>query len=145
PLVSALCRPGSLSPGLIELARQDALTGRRTLNDFSATPRAPGSLLHDAGSGTADSSNLTGAVGSRYRPLRIHAKGGLGEVYVARDEERSRDVALKRIQGPRADDPSSRQRFLREAEITARLEHPGVVPVYGLVTDRDGQPCYAMR
>jgi serine/threonine-protein kinase len=145
PLVSALCRPGSLSSGLIELARQDALTGRRTLNDFSATQRAPGSLLHDAGWETADSSNLTGAVGSRYRPLRIHAKGGLGEVYVARDEELSRDVALKRIQGPRADDPSSRQRFLREAEITARLEHPGVVPVYGLVTDRDGQPCYAMR
>src|SRR5262249_33072556 len=38
-----------------------------------------------------------------------------------------------------------RRRFLAEAEITGRLEHPGIVPVYGLVRDADGQPCYAMR
>src|SRR5262249_14410197 len=34
---------------------------------------------------------------------------------------------------------------LLEAEITAHLEHPGVVPIYGLVHDESGQPCYAMR
>jgi serine/threonine-protein kinase len=38
-----------------------------------------------------------------------------------------------------------RRRFVREAEITARLEHPGIVPVHGLVHDAAGQPCYAMR
>jgi tetratricopeptide (TPR) repeat protein/tRNA A-37 threonylcarbamoyl transferase component Bud32 len=81
----------------------------------------------------------------RYRVQRLHARGGLGEVYVADDEELHRAVALKCIQGPRADDPGSRARFLREAELTARLEHPGVVPVYGLVADREGRPCYAMR
>src|SRR5262249_45659994 len=53
--------------------------------------------------------------------------------------------ALKRMQGHCADDPTSRRRFLQEAEVTARLEHPGVVPVYGLVQDAAGQPCYAMR
>ena len=37
------------------------------------------------------------------------------------------------------------RRFLREGEITGGLEHPGVVPVYGLTRDADGQPCYAMR
>jgi serine/threonine-protein kinase len=84
-------------------------------------------------------------VGARYRPLRLHAQGGLGEVYLARDEELSREVALKRMRRPRATDAGSRRRFLREGEITGGLEHPGVVPVYGLTRDADGQPCYAMR
>jgi serine/threonine protein kinase len=44
-----------------------------------------------------------------------------------------------------ADDPVSRQRFLIEAEITGGLEHPGIVPVYGLGTYDDGRPFYAMR
>jgi tetratricopeptide (TPR) repeat protein len=82
-------------------------------------------------------------VGSRYRPLRLHAQGGLGEVYLARDEELSRDVALKRLRWPHAADAG--RRFLREGEITGGLEHPGVVPVYGLTRDAEGQPCYAMR
>jgi serine/threonine-protein kinase len=82
---------------------------------------------------------------SRYRPLRLHAQGGLGEVFLAHDEELHREVALKRIQERHAEDAESRRRFLQEAEITGRLEHPGVVPVYGLVQGDDGQPCYAMR
>src|SRR5262249_24887638 len=49
------------------------------------------------------------------------------------------------IQGARAGDEVSRRRFLREAEVTGRLEHPGIVPVYGLVKDSNGEPCYAMR
>jgi tetratricopeptide (TPR) repeat protein len=81
----------------------------------------------------------------RYRPLRFHARGGLGEVLVALDEEFGREVALKCIQEPFADDPESRRRFLREAEITGRLEHPGVVPAYSLAQDEQGRPCYAMR
>jgi tetratricopeptide (TPR) repeat protein len=81
----------------------------------------------------------------RYQPLRFHAKGALGEVFVARDRELHREVALKRIQRWGAAAPELRRRFLTEAEITARLEHPGIVPVHGLVHDEDGQPCYAMR
>ena len=86
-----------------------------------------------------------GAAPLRYRPVRFHAKGALGEIQVAEDRELHREVALKRIQAQHAQDEDSRQRFLREAEVTARLEHPGVVPVHGLVYDADGQPCYAMR
>jgi tetratricopeptide (TPR) repeat protein/tRNA A-37 threonylcarbamoyl transferase component Bud32 len=81
----------------------------------------------------------------RYRILRPHAKGGLGEVFVAEDQELSREVALKEIQTRYADDPQSRGRFLQEAEITGGLEHPGVVPVYGLGRYEDGRPFYAMR
>src|SRR6202008_488922 len=64
---------------------------------------------------------------------------------VALDAELNREVALKQILDQHADDPTSRARFLREAEITGGLEHPGIVPVYGLGTYADGRPYYAMR
>jgi serine/threonine-protein kinase len=83
--------------------------------------------------------------GQRFRVLRPHAKGGLGAVFVALDTELHREVALKQILDHHADDTTSRQRFLREAEITGGLEHPGIVPVYGLGTYGDGRPFYAMR
>jgi serine/threonine-protein kinase len=82
---------------------------------------------------------------SRYQILRPHARGGLGEIFVARDEELNREVALKQIRETSADDPDSRARFVLEAEITGRLEHPGVVPVYGFGADARGRPYYAMR
>ncbi len=81
----------------------------------------------------------------RYRIVRPHARGELGQVYVAEDRELHREVALKEIQPQYAQDPRSRQRFLREAEIIGRLEHPGIVPVYGLGQHADGRPFYAMR
>jgi hypothetical protein len=87
---------------------------------------------------------VTGALG-RYRPTRFHARGGLGEVHVATDVELQRDVALKQLRPDRADDAGYRQRFILEAEVTGRLEHPGVVPVYGLGAYPDGRPYYAMR
>jgi eukaryotic-like serine/threonine-protein kinase len=81
----------------------------------------------------------------RFQILRAHDRGGLGEVFVARDRELNREVALKVIQGKLVNDQSCRDRFLREAEITGRLEHPGIVPVYGLGADSGGRPYYAMR
>jgi serine/threonine-protein kinase len=84
-------------------------------------------------------------VALRYQVVRPHARGGLGEVFVARDQELDRQVALKEIQLDFAHDPHSRSRFLLEAQITGGLEHPGVVPVYGLGQYNDGRPYYAMR
>src|SRR5262249_14217312 len=83
--------------------------------------------------------------GQRFRVLRPHARGGLGAVFVALDAELNREVAPKQILDQHADDPTSRSRFLLEAEITGGLEHPGIVPVYGLGTYADGRPFYAMR
>src|SRR6516162_8099008 len=83
--------------------------------------------------------------GQRFRLLRPHARGGLGEVFVALDAELHREVALKQILEKHADDPVSRQRFVLEAEVTGGLEHPGIVPVYGLGTYGSGRPYYAMR
>src|SRR6185369_3392067 len=82
---------------------------------------------------------------ARFRILRPHAEGGLGRVFLARDLEVGREVALKEIKAERTDDPDSRARFTLEAEITGGLEHPGIVPVYGLGTYADGRPFYAMR
>ncbi len=80
-----------------------------------------------------------------YVNLRAHARGGLGEVCTATDTELNRTVAVKRMQDRFADNVESRRRFLQEAEITARLGHPGVVPVYRLFHDAEGRPCYVMR
>jgi tRNA A-37 threonylcarbamoyl transferase component Bud32 len=85
------------------------------------------------------------AAGPRFRRLRPHATGGLGEVFVALDLELHREVALKEIKEEHAHQGGSRARFVLEAEITGGLEHPGVVPVYGLGLYADGRPFYAMR
>jgi hypothetical protein len=121
------------------------------LGESTSPPRpglAEGSTMPSATDGSGGSApNPAAADGSRmrYRNLHFHARGGLGEVWVAHDEEFQRPVALKRIREDHADDAESRRRFLREAEITGRLEHPGIVPAYGLIHDADGRPCYAMR
>ena len=81
----------------------------------------------------------------RYQPVSFHAAGGLGVVAVAEDTELNRHVALKVMQQLAALDPVARHRFLQEAEITGKLEHPGVAPVYGAGEDPDGRPYYAMR
>jgi eukaryotic-like serine/threonine-protein kinase len=101
----------------------------------------------DANGGRTDGHALGMATsdGQRFRILRPHAKGGLGAVFVAMDTELHREVALKQILDAHADRDISRQRFLLEAEITGGLEHPGIVPVYGLGTYGDGRPYYAMR
>ena len=83
--------------------------------------------------------------GQRFRVLRPHSRGGLGAVFVALDTELHREVALKQILDKHAYDPISRARFLLEAEVTGGLEHPGIVPVYGLSSHPDGRPFYVMR
>jgi tRNA A-37 threonylcarbamoyl transferase component Bud32 len=112
-----------------------------TLSHVGSGPGSGGdvdrTVTYAVGSATAD--------GQRFRVLRPHARGGLGAVFVALDTEVHREVALKRILDGHADDPISRQRFLLEAEITGGLEHPGIVPVYGLGHYGDGRPYYAMR
>ena len=80
----------------------------------------------------------------RYTVVRPHAKGGLGQVSVARDAKLRRQVALKEIRPDRRS-AEARRRFLAEAEITGQLEHPGIVPIYTLEEDAEGEPYYAMR
>jgi serine/threonine-protein kinase len=79
----------------------------------------------------------------RYTRTRLHAQGGIGQIWVTRDEHLGRDVALKELRPDRAD-PAVRARFVAEAQITGQLEHPGIVPVYDL-GEGAGPPFYTMR
>jgi serine/threonine protein kinase len=91
------------------------------------------------------SSRQSATARADFRDLRFHAAGALGEVFMARNAELNREVALKFLKPERTRDPESLRRFLQEAEVTGRLEHPGVVPIYALGSDGSGAPCYAMR
>ncbi|APW62516.1 serine/threonine-protein kinase [Paludisphaera borealis] len=120
---------------------------RPQLGDFLAryldrTP-AQGSIEAEGAPGPMELPDS--ASDTRYQILRSHAKGGIGQVWVARDRELQREVALKKLQGRYADRGDLRARFLLEAEITGKLEHPGIVPVYSLGKDAEGRPFYAMR
>jgi serine/threonine-protein kinase len=82
--------------------------------------------------------------GSRYTVGALLGQGGMGEVLLAVDEHIGREVAVKRI---RAANPTSEElsRFVREARVQGRLEHPAVVPVHDLGVDRDGRPYFVMK
>ena len=84
--------------------------------------------------------------GLRYSLIRLHAEGGLGKVWLARDGDLNREVALKEIQPSQAMNPANWRRFLKEAQITGQLKHPNIVPVYELAHRKeDDQPFYVMR
>jgi serine/threonine protein kinase len=78
----------------------------------------------------------------RYEVLGEHGRGGLGTVSRAHDKELGRDVAIKELLS-RGD--VGEIRFLREALITARLEHPGIVPIHEAGRWPDGTPFYVMK
>lgn len=81
----------------------------------------------------------------RYRWMEELGEGGMGRVSVAWDRELSRRVAIKVLNPLKAHDPRYRHRFEQEAEITARLDHPGILPIYGRGKQADQTPYYAMR
>src|SRR5713226_9027152 len=70
-----------------------------------------------------------------YEILALLGKGGMGEVYRARDTKLKRDVALKVLPDAFARDPERMARFQREAEVLASLNHPNIAAIYG-VEDR---------
>jgi WD40 repeat protein len=101
----------------------------------SALPVAPGTLDPEARLGRPD------AV-PRYEVGGLLGRGGMGEVRIARDPRLGRDVAMKTSS---AEHPDGARRLAREAALTARLEHPNIVPVYAAGRDIDGTPYYTMR
>jgi hypothetical protein len=79
-----------------------------------------------------------------YAMGEVIGRGGIGEVVLAHDLRVGRDVAIKRLRTPH---PSEDQaaRFLREARIQARLEHPAIPPVHELGVDDQGRPFFTMK
>ncbi|MFH5805751.1 serine/threonine-protein kinase [Alienimonas sp. DA493] len=71
-----------------------------------------------------------GALLGRFEILRRLGGGGMGEVFLARDPDLDRDVAIKVLSGPAAADPDARRRFLLEGRAAGRLSHPNVISIH---------------
>lgn len=89
----------------------------------------------------ADQPDLSGTPYEIVEPI---GRGGMATVYLARDRDLDREVALKVVDVPEGPGEAS-ERTLREARILARLEHPGIVPVHDVGTLPDGRVWYAMK
>ena len=120
-----------------EATKVATIEGRRTAGEGSAA----GS---DGAGARPGERGRREAPADRYRVLSRLGKGGMGDVMLVRDDEIGREVALKRM---RKANPSDRlvRRFLREASVQGRLEHPAIVPLYDLGRDGAGQPFFTMK
>ena len=86
------------------------------------------------------------AIQARYFKQSLHRQGGIGRIWIAHDSNLNRAVALKDLQPQYTEDPAVRERFVREAQITGKLDHPNIVPVYQLRQGSDvTEPFYTMR
>jgi eukaryotic-like serine/threonine-protein kinase len=81
---------------------------------------------------------------TKYTFVKELGRGGMGAVYEAEDRELNRQVAVKVLNTPEVTD-DLRRRMVREAQIIARLEHPGIVPVHDVGILPDGRIFYAMK
>lgn len=81
----------------------------------------------------------------RFLIIETLRTGGMGVVYLAYDYDCNRQVALKKIRPEFRNDPRAIRRFHAEAELTAELEHPGIIPIYAKGVDAQGEDFYAMR
>jgi serine/threonine-protein kinase len=81
----------------------------------------------------------------RHRLVALLGKGAMGEVYMGRDPDLKRTVAVKRIDPKLLKKPAFATRFFAEAQITAQLDHPSIVPIYGVERDSEGVLSYAMK
>ena len=146
PDLSALCSDHpDLLPQLQDRIRAFEKMEQALKSDLESTWRTSQDGVHHGRSPSLlpQDSVVNGVVS--YRIVESHARGGLGEVFIAEDERLSRRVAVKRILETGTPDRVRRQRFLREAEITGRLDHPGVVSILSIGQDQSGSPIYAMK
>lgn len=81
----------------------------------------------------------------RYEVLRALGSGSIGEVRLVRDRHLGRQVAYKVLRAVVRGNLTAERRFLREAQINARLNHPGIVPVFDAGVQEDGARYYTMR
>jgi WD40 repeat protein/serine/threonine protein kinase len=146
-------------------AAAEAMGGARVIAESLADvlrvegtlPRASEPTLHRPESAALhaaddDSSPVTPEAPGRYEIRGELGRGGIGRVLVGFDDHVGREVALKELlvgaEGPggsASDTQTASARFLREARLTAQLEHPSIVPVYEVGRRPDGTLYYSMR
>src|SRR5688572_4139649 len=126
--------------------------GERSLDAFLAGHPADAAFIRERvaalrTAGLLPAGGTTAAFPERlgdFRLLRRLGSGGMGVVYVAVQESLQREVALKMVRPEHLYFPGARERFRREVESVARLQHPGIVPIY-LVGECNGVPFFAME
>ncbi len=93
----------------------------------------------------SDSSpKLTHQESSEYKDIQQLGKGGMGEVRKVQDQQLNRMVALKSLHSKWKDDHNALSRFLKEAQLTSQLQHPGIAPVFDFGHKSDGSPYFTM-
>ena len=124
-------RPYAPSPAELPTApgpAEPAVTPTMRASDADMKPVIASVILPDAGY------KMGGTIG----------RGGMGEVMAAHDNRIGRDVAIKRMRNP-TPNKEAVARFLREARIQARLDHPAIVPVHEMGVDENNRPYFAMK
>ena len=121
---------GVLSPAALQALHRDAATAQ-TMAAGSADPSSP--------------PGPPGAKLERYETLGLLGEGAMGSVHEARDVVLRRRVAVKKLLPAMREQPAMYERFLAEMQITAQLDHPHIVPIYGLEVTGDGSVAYAMK
>ena len=106
---------------------------------------APAPAAGEPAPAAGDPAPPAAAPGGRYEVGACLGRGGMGVVHAARDAVLGRDVALKTLPADRALDAAAGARLAREAAITSRLDHPGIVPVLDIGRTPDGRGFYTMR
>ena len=165
---SVTCRPKDNAPAWLELEQSSpnlhAQVERLLKEDDDADPRLEGCALDFVTHGgpnepmSTDLRARLARIAARVRPLerlayrRKIAQGGMGVIYELWDEDLERRVAMKALAagphdlGPGGTPPATKlERFLNEAKIIGKLDHPGIVPVHDLGIDQEGQPYFTMK
>ncbi len=127
-------------PGESVIARLKRATGVQSRILLHDAPGEESPLLRVGGTGGAGAEDP-----SRYRIAGEIARGGVGIVYKARDVDLGRDVALKVLRREHSSNPEVLDRLVEEAQIGSQLQHPGIVPVYGIGLLSDQRPYFAMK
>jgi serine/threonine protein kinase len=110
--------------------------------EFQGSLSSPAAMRSDPMSAW-DGSVLPERIGV-YAIVSDIGRGGMGRVYLGRDTQLQRDVAIKVMHAHRAGDQSARQRFLKESRATASVDHPHIVTIYQ-VGEHDGLPYIVMQ
>ena len=120
---------------------------RRAAGDTTPTARdaEPRSTVASARNSLADANGSRPEAAGRYELRAEIARGGMGVVYRAFEPSIGREVAVKVLHDRHRTDPAATQRFVAEAQLTGRLQHPGVPPVFEVGAFPDGSPFLAMK
>lgn len=118
--------------------RLSSVESRISMRASSPAQHAPATGATKVEQSTAVMQMVESSLGQRYVIERELGRGGMGVVYLARDTQLERRVALKFLGSMMDDSAELRQRFLREAKAAARVSHPNIVSIYDIGAQEGG-------